>query len=202
MLENNKIIPNALVVKKNINNAFKEIWENIPKEYYNKILFCSQPVLGDRYNTALKFAPKEANLPLFTLSCGKEFPETRYLSRICALKNLDYLLKYKIFWCSSDLLALGIKDAIEENTNLVAGKDFFLIGFDNMEIKGEYSTLPFMSTVDICYEQMGQEGAKMLLDNLNGKKTSSTIEYNSIYISRQSLPKLNNHTNSNNEETL
>jgi LacI family transcriptional regulator len=202
MLENNKIIPNALVVKKNINNAFKEIWENIPKEYYNKILFCSQPVLGDRYNTALKFAPQEANLPLFTLSCGKEFPETRYLSRICALKNLDYLLKYKIFWCSSDLLALGIKDAIEENTNLVAGKDFFLIGFDNMEIKGEYSTLPFMSTVDICYEQMGQEGAKMLLDNLNGKKTSSTIEYNSIYISRQSLPKLNNHTNSNNEETL
>jgi DNA-binding LacI/PurR family transcriptional regulator len=59
-----------------------------------------------------------------------------------------------------------------------------------------------MSTVDICYEQMGQEGAKMLLDNLNGKKTSSTIEYNSIYIPRKSLPKLNNHTNSNNEETL
>ena len=202
MLENNKNIPNGLVVKRNIKPAFKEIWQNIPKEFYNKILFCSQKGLLDRYETALNCAPKAAKLPIFTLEAGKEFPETRYLSRIVAIKNLDYLLNYKIFWCSSDLLALGIKDAIEENTNLIAGKDFYLIGFDNIENKGEFSNEPFLSTVDICLEEMGKEGAKLLLDNLYGKNTTNCLEYNSIYLPRKSFPKLNIQNSTKNEEML
>ena len=193
MFDKRHNIPNALWLQRNIRPAFEKIWNNIPVELYDKILFCAQPSIAARYDVALECAPKEAKLPLLLLESGREFSETRYLARQEALKHLEYLEKFKIYWCSSDLLALGIKDAIQETTGKVAGVDFYLIGFDNIEDICNFQEKPYLSTVDNCFEKVGQNAARLLLDSLMNKNTQDFIEYESIYIERKSFPKLKNN---------
>ena len=91
------------------------------------------------------------------------------------------------------MLALGIKDAIQETTGKVAGVDFYLIGFDNIEDICNFQEKPYLSTVDNCFEKVGQNAARLLLDSLMNKNTQDFIEYESIYIERKSFPKLKNN---------
>ena len=202
MLEKQQTIPHALILRRNIRPAFEKIWAGIPPEFYDKILFCSPPNVSVRYETAAASAPAGVKIPLLLLDSGKEFPETRYLARLEALKHLEYLQKFRIFWCASDLLALGIRDALEENTGKIAGKDFYLIGFDNMEALGDFREPPFLSTVDNCLEKMGQQAARMLLDTLKGINTSDCMDFLSVYIQRKSFPDLRIHSKEKNAEKL
>ena len=202
MLEKQQSIPHALILRRNIRPAFEKIWKSIPAELYGSLLFCAQPNVSSRYETARECAPANVKIPLLLLESGKEFPETRYLARIAALKQIDYLKKFKIFWCSSDLLALGIRDALEETTGLVAGKDFYLIGFDNIESMGNFYETPFLSTVDNCMEKMGQLAARMLFDTLQGVQTVDCMDFSSVYIQRKSFPDIKTIPNEKSMEKL
>jgi DNA-binding LacI/PurR family transcriptional regulator len=202
MLEKQQSIPHALILRRNIRPAFEKIWASIPADFYSKVLFCAQPAVSFRYETAQTCAPAGVKLPLQLLESGKEFPETRFLARQAALKEIEHLKKFKIFWCSSDLLALGIRDALEETTGQIAGKDFYLIGFDNMEAMGNFHEAPFLSTVDNCMEKMGQLAARMILDTLQGVKTADCMDFSSVYIQRKSFPDLSIHSKKNCMEKL
>ncbi|MBR2873208.1 MAG: LacI family DNA-binding transcriptional regulator [Lentisphaeria bacterium] len=202
MLEKQQSIPHALILRRNIRPAFEKIWKNIPVGLYDRVLFCSQPNVSSRYETAQGCAPAGVKIPLLLLESGKEFPETRYLARQAALKQIDYLKKFKIFWCSSDLLALGVRDALEETTGQVAGKDFYLIGFDNMESMGQFYETPFLSTVDNRMEKMGEVAARMLLDTLQGVKTADCMDFSSVYIQRKSFPDIKTIQKENSMEKL
>lgn len=194
MLQKQSAFPNALTLHRNICSAFREIWERIPREYYGKVIFFGHEFLRDRYECICQCAPEGVELPSCFIPGIKEFMETRYRARQGALKNLDRLKQFKIFWCSSDLLALGLKDALEENTSLAAGKDFYLIGFDNIENCGNFCTPPFLSTVDCRMEETGRLAARMILDTLAGKETPANVEFDAVFLPRASFPDLNKNT--------
>ena len=100
------------------------------------------------------------------------------------------------------MLALGIRDALEETTGLVAGKDFYLIGFDNIESMGNFYETPFLSTVDNCMEKMGQLAARMLFDTLQGVQTVDCMDFSSVYIQRKSFPDIKTIPNEKSMEKL
>lgn len=190
MLERELGSANALIVRRSLKPAFREIWSDIAPEFYGRVVFCSQENVLNRYDIACECAPPGVKLPLIGIQSGKNFAEIRYLAANDARKKISLLTKYRIFWCSSDLVALGIKDALEE-TGLESGKDFFLIGFDNMEEVSSFSTAPELSTVDSCWEKIGRLSAKMLLEAINGKISSRTVEFQLPYLRRKSFPGVN-----------
>ncbi|MBR2373115.1 MAG: LacI family DNA-binding transcriptional regulator [Lentisphaeria bacterium] len=187
MLEKQLASPNSLIVRRDIKPAYREIWNDIAPEFYGKTVFCSQENIFNRYDTACECAPPGVHLPLISLQSGKNFAEIRHLTACDARKKIAVLKKYRIFWCSSDLIALGVKDALEE-IGLSMGKDFFLIGFDNMEENRNFCSTPVLSTVDSCWEKIGRLSAQMLLDAINGKISQRTVEFRLSYLRRRSFP--------------
>lgn len=187
MLEKQQRIPHALILRRNPRPAYKKIWECLAPEQYGEILFCCQSLVKERYNTVMECAPPGVKIPFLQFESGREFAETRSLARKLALARMEQLKKYRIFWCSSDLLALGVKDAFEESCGMKAGKDFFLIGYDNIESKGRFCEKAILSTVDNCMEEMGEKAARMVLSALNGERTVECVDFESLYIERESF---------------
>ena len=177
----------ALIVRRDMKSAFREIWADISPETYKQVLFCAQERVLNRYEMARQSAPKNVDLPLLLIDSGKNFAEVRHSAYLDARRKIAELKQYRIFWCSSDLTALGIMDALEEN-NWKLGKDFFLIGFDNIEANGSFSDTPFLSTVDSCWEKIGKLSAQLLLAAIEGKVTSQTVDFQLPYIRRRSFP--------------
>ena len=187
LLEKQPDCGDALIVRRDMRNAFKEIWADIPPEAYKQVLFCCQPRVLYRYQMAAQCAPAGVELPLMTIESGKNFAEVRHQSYQYARRMIPELKKYRIFWCSSDLAALGIMDALEES-DWKMGKDFFLIGFDNLESNGAFSDPPLLSTVDSCWERIGKLSAQLLLEAIEGKVTAKTVDFQLPYIRRKSFP--------------
>lgn len=190
MLQKQSAFPNALTLSRSLRPAFEKIWHQIPEEYYAQTIFFGLNFLKQRYESVCECAPAGVKLSSYLIQGSKEFTETRHQARLEVVKNLEFLKKFKIFWCSSDLLAMGLKDAFEENTSMVAGKDFYIIGFDNIEKYGHFCTAPFLSTVDCRMEEMGDIAARMILDTLAGKDPTPCVEFEAVYLQRASFPDL------------
>ena len=120
------------------------------------------------------------------IETSNNFAEVRSNAYAAACRNLEQLLAYRVFWCSSDLMALGIKDALEEN-GLIAGKDFYLIGYDDIEGLPSFTGTPFLSTVSGLWEEQGVIAAQMVLEALNGRNPGDRV-ITLKYISRKSFP--------------
>lgn len=74
--------------------------------------------------------------------------------------------------CGNDYIAMGVTDVLQER-GLTPGKDLSIIGYDNIEQRGEkQSAKPFLTTVDVPFDIIGQRYAERLLDQtLNGQRT-------------------------------
>lgn len=187
MLERQQEFPDALIIRRDPRPAFREIWRNIPPRWKDKVAFCAMDAALYRYNAVRECAPEGFSLPLVKLGGSKNFLEIRNDARDAAAKLIPRLRKYELLWCSSDLAALGVKDALQEE-GLQAGKDFFLIGFDNMEETTRFESAPFLSTVDSCWEELGDRAAAMILGALDGRTPPSPAEFPLRYIPRTSFP--------------
>lgn len=187
MLERQQEFPDALIIRRDPRPAFRQIWENVPARWNGKVAFCAMDSALYRYTAVRECAPEGFSLPLVKLGAGKNFMEIRNNARDAAAKIATRLGKYKLLWCSSDLAALGVKDALEQK-GLRAGRDFFLVGFDNMEETTGFEAPPFLSTVDSCWEGLGNRAAAMILDSLEGRTPPSPAEFPLRYIPRASFP--------------
>ena len=177
---------NGIEIDVDIRPAYREIWKRIPEDLLDKTLYCCRNREEKKFKIASELSPPGFVLPFAELPTSCNFSEVRAHAAAAAASLIEKLLQYKIFWCSSDLMALGIKDVFERR-GLIAGKDYYLIGHDNIEALSSYSGTPFLSTVDGAWEKEGICAAQMVLEALNGKKMQS-LNFPLDYISRESFP--------------
>ena len=119
------------------------------------------PVIEQRmggYKTALA----EAGIP-FDESLVFSSSPTRVGGHDTMLRMLDTKPVIPAAVCYNDLMAFGALSALGER-GLRAGKDFALMGFDNV-LDAEHSNPP-LSTVDIQPNTLGEQAASLLLERI------------------------------------
>ena len=173
-------------ISNDLRSAYAEIWQRMPEELRSQTVFCYRKERETKYNIAAELALPDIVLPGMLIETSNNFAEVRFNAYAAACRDLEQLLAYKVFWCVSDLMALGIKDALEE-TGLIAGKDFYLIGYDDIEGLPTFTGTPFLSTVSGLWEEQGVIAAQMVLEALNGRNPGDRV-ITLKYISRKSFP--------------
>ena len=92
--------------------------------------------------------------------------------------------------CKNDNIALGSLEAFKVH-NLKVPEQISIIGFGNTD-HSQYSS-PKLSTVSIPLEQMGSAGAKMLLDQISGRKIpEETIYFDTSILNRETVTSFKN----------
>jgi prepilin-type N-terminal cleavage/methylation domain-containing protein/prepilin-type processing-associated H-X9-DG protein len=80
-----------------------------------------------------------------------------------ALKKLEQL-RNKLIFCASDLIALGLTDAAQEN-GLKPGVDFDLISYGNLEAYGMHLFVePFLTTIDYPKKEISQRAVELTVE--------------------------------------
>jgi DNA-binding LacI/PurR family transcriptional regulator len=108
-----------------------------------------------------------------------------------ASKMMDKIKKRKLFFCSSDFIALGLCDALQD-ANCIPGKDVSVVAYDNCEehqfaIPG-YTA--FLDTVEKNDRLAGKQAVKRLLADINSVKQNiknRVINIPTEFIHRKSL---------------
>jgi LacI family transcriptional regulator len=133
---------------------------------YKKIALCgvelSGPLMQKRYQ-GYKSALKEAGLKEYIF----DKVETPFEA---GLQFADSLAtqKFDSAFCTEDMVAVGILHGMQKK-GVRVGKDFGLVGFDNIYIGRQ--VFPELTTIDQTIFEKGQTAAKTLLKIIN-KKTS------------------------------
>ncbi|MBR7103534.1 MAG: LacI family DNA-binding transcriptional regulator [Lentisphaeria bacterium] len=177
---------NCRTLHLDLNSAYGDIWRRIPEELRAQTVYCCRNRQENKYQIALEEAPEGYPLPFLELYTSCNLAEVRRHAYLAACEKRKSLEAYKVFWCSSDLMALGIKDAFEEKGK-IAGKDFYLIGYDNIEGLPSAVGTPFLSTVDGAWEMQGVVAARTVLETLE-RQTPVERKIRLKYIRRESFP--------------
>lgn len=147
--------------------AYSRLWQNLAPEYQNKTAFVWRGFVPGKWQDLQDAAPPGTLIGNIEISSKKEhFLLHRDSARLGAEKILDRLLKYKLLWCSSDMVALGICDTLRKH-GIEPGKDIFIVGFDNLEATVEDFSEPLLTTIDPGWNNSGRQVTKMLLDALD-----------------------------------
>ncbi len=169
--------------------AYRDAWLRIPEDWRNATAFIAHAAATsqNKLKTICAAAPnaeKPAFIPLdFPFA---EFCFDRHSARVAAEKCLKELSSYRLLWCGSDLTALGIADAFRA-AGIIPGRDIFLVGHDNIEGIATFTGAPFLSTIDIHWEEWGRLAAKIALEQIESP-APKRINLTSTYIPRQSFP--------------
>ena len=75
--------------------------------------------------------------------------------------------------CMNDLMAGGVYDYAHEN-NLVVGKDFSIVGYDN-QLVAEY-LYPRLTTCDLPLREIGRKASECLIQNIIGTEKADSYE--------------------------
>jgi len=108
-----------------------------------------------------------------------------------AKKLLPRLVKHQLIYCSSDLVALGVCDALRE-TGITPGKDISVIGYNNMAgyHNCSFSDSEFMSTIEKNDRLAGKTMVQTLIGDIEAKKQQQQkriIKIPTTFIPRASL---------------
>lgn len=92
-----------------------------------------------------------------------------------AAKAIRDLKNGKAIFSTSDFLSLGVIDAFKER-GLLAGEDFDLISFDDLESSGWCPfDEPFLTSISICRKKIAEHSVKLILDQLENPTEYSII---------------------------
>ena len=121
-------------------------------------------------------------------------PEERILygefsEEIAYQKAKEYLKDHKptAFLCFSDLMALGVLDAVKE-AGLKVPEDISITGFDGLMIAGY--TNPPITTIKQNFFEIGQQAARAVQRLMEGKETEKHIFVDYELIERRSVSAL------------
>lgn len=97
---------------------------------------------------------------------------TRETGRLCARRLLALREPPTAIFAANDQSALGVMQAARE-VGLRIPEDLSVLGFDNIP-EAAYAN-PALTTVDQFIQEMGRQGAEMLLDLIQGKSLASKV---------------------------
>lgn len=169
--------------------AYREAWGRVPEAWRDSTAFVAHASSTSQNKleiicAAAPNAEKPLYIPLdFPFA---EFCFDRHLARVAAEKRLKELSSYRLLWCGSDLTALGVADALR-SAGIIPGRDIFLVGHDNIEGITTFCGTPYLSTIDVHWEEEGRLAAKIALDQIE-ENNPKHVKLPSTYIPRQSFP--------------
>ncbi|MBQ6473709.1 MAG: LacI family DNA-binding transcriptional regulator [Victivallales bacterium] len=170
--------------------ACRTVWEMIPRELRRSVAvvapdnrFYSQRSRADLIASA---APKGAKATNFYSSLRPGFLVDRENAAVVAEERFDELRNFKVIWGISDLYAMGVMDVFRRH-GLVAGRDFHVVGFDNLE-PAMPKVKPFLTTCDWRWEEIGRLAAATVLQMIAGEKIpGNALPVEPVVVRRASL---------------
>lgn len=174
---------------RDIRPAFRKLWQNLPEKYHAKTAFVWRGYVPGKWQDLQASAPDGITVDSIQISDRQEnFLFHRDSARAGTEKMLEQILKYKLLWCSSDLVALGVCDTLRAH-GIVPGKDIYVVGFDNLEGNMNDFSSGGLTTIDPGWEPGGRTLVNMLLDSLD---SNSPLPFRTPYfpevIYRETFP--------------
>lgn len=171
-------------IYRNLASAYKQAWAHVKKHEFDKMAF----IHG--VDDILKFVHLTATAPTGTHIDDIVLPHNfRYqdLDDFFEIYNIsDRLQQYSIIWCASDIIAFNICKALRCK-GISKEKMPRILGFDNAEETIQNSLNPFLSTIDPCWDMLGQTAAELLLDRLNNKEIPAETGVDAKLILRETF---------------
>ena len=159
------------VFYRDIRPCYRKLWRNLPPEDHRRTAFVGRGLISGKWKDLQESAPRGAAIEPILISDREEnFLFHRDSAREFAEKSLDLLLKYKLLWCSSDLVALGICDVLKAH-GIVPGRDIYVVGFDNLESTLGNFRESGLTTIDPNWRSGGRMLVEILLDSLGSGRS-------------------------------
>ena len=178
-------------ISRPVASGFRAMWQLIPKKLRRSVAVVAQ---DDKYFYPRKSrsalladsAPKDAEVKIFYSRHRPGFFVDRINASAVAEEYFDELRKFKVIWGITDLYALGVADVFRRH-GLFPGKDYYLMGFDNLEplMPG---VEPVLTTCDQRWDEIGRLAADTILQLIAGKTfTGNSLTLEPEIIRRTSL---------------
>ena len=161
-------------IRRPVISAFRKIWQMIPPDLRRSVAVISPDgryyPRESRAELIASVAPKGAKVTNFFSDLHPGFLVDRANAAFVAEERFEELRKFKVIWAVNDLYAMGVTDVFRRR-GLIPGKDFHVIGFDNLEpsIPG---VEPFLTTCDQHWEEIGRLAADTILQMVSGKNVA------------------------------
>lgn len=159
-------------IRRPVASGFRALWQLIPKKYHRSVAVVAQDEKyfyprKSRAALLTSVAPENAELKIFYCTRRPGFFMDRANAAAVAEEHFEELRKFKVIWGINDFHALGVADVFYRH-GLIPGKDYYLLGFDNLEaaISGDE---PILTTCDQCWDEIGRIAVKTVLDLVSGK---------------------------------
>lgn len=166
--QNHEKLDNLDSIYRNLLPAYQKAWSMLDEKDLNNTAFVHG--LNDKFKMLplAQSAPDGVFFDDITLAHNFRYQDLNDFNELYTLT--DKFQQYSVLWCASDIIAFNIYNALCLKG---AAKEKMpkILGFDNAEQTFLNAQKPFLSTIDPCWSKMGETAAKILLDQINGKKT-------------------------------
>ena len=118
------------------------------------------------------------------------FLHDRPSAQLAAAANMSKLLEYSAVVCCSDLVVLGVMDALCQQ-GVEPGKDISVVGYDNIEENANFQMdKPMLATIDRGAHERGRAAAELLLERLEQPNRAPSVRVvPTRFIQRMSIAK-------------
>ena len=174
-------------------DAFREVWLRIPRDMHGKICFFSTMSndqdrllnnisqtawdLGIDAKKAVSSLPFERNSKVPAMEYAEAYHQAK--------KRSKSLNKFDFIWCTSDFVALGVRDALIESGRH-PGKDVFILGYGDLETFPGVSENPVLSTISANTNEIARNICKIIMRKLKGEQ-ANIITVKSTFIARSTF---------------
>ena len=165
-------------ISRPVASGFRAMWQLIPKKWRRSVAVVAQDEKyfyprKSRASLLTAAAPEDAELKIFYCTRRPGFFTDRANAAAVAEEHFEELRKFKVIWGINDFHALGVADVFYRH-GLIPGKDYYLMGFDNLEplIPG---VEPVLTTCDQHWDEIGRLAADTILQLISGKNVPGNL---------------------------
>ena len=191
-----KEIPDIHTVTLDVESGYRELFRVLQARKFRRaaLFFLEEHKATRRYQAAKLASEYGIRLTddISFYSPASDF-KTRNRARLVALAQIDCLRAQELILCSTDLVALGVCDALEA-AGIQPGIDVSVAGFDNLEVQATFRGLaedtdvPFLATIDTHLAEAGTAIVHLLLKKIKkNRKETEHISIKSSFIPRKSI---------------
>lgn len=177
----------SVQIRRSFLSAYRNMWQLIPPELRRSVAVVASRERTHPGKTRAELiadmAPRNAEVKTFTSDVPAGFLVDRTNAAALAEQYFDELRQFKVIWGTSDLYALGVMDVFQRR-GLVPGKDFFLLGMDNLE-PAMPGVEPFLTTCDQHWDEVGRLAADTVLRLIDGK----TVAERELTVESELIPR-------------
>lgn len=168
--QNREMLAGLHSIYRDLTPAYRQAWEILSENERQNTAFVHG--LQDKFKFAplREAAPNGVLLDDITLVQNYRYQDLNDFSELYSMT--DKLQQYSVLWCASDIIAFNIYNSFKLK-GIAAEKMPRILGFDNAEETITSDENPFLSTIDPCWNKIGETAAGLLLNRINGKNTES-----------------------------